>query len=95
MEPEFDRDGYPTDKTLETIATWDHRDSVGWFDFIKRAWHMSSWGWSETEDEYHISTGGWSGNESIIGAMNRNILWTLLWYSSRRGGHFVLKKIHK
>lgn len=39
------------------------------------------------------STGGWSGNESIIGAMQKNrMVWNFLWEQSRRGGHYVFDK---
>lgn len=63
------------------------------------------WGWTEhggsvgerddeIEDDpasryYEISTGGWSGNESLLGAMRRNVpLWRLTWVMNRRGGHY-------
>jgi hypothetical protein len=53
---------------------------------------MSSWGWHELKEDdrttYSISTAGWSGNEGIIKAMQGNILWSLFWVSSRRGGHY-------
>jgi hypothetical protein len=37
---------------------------------------------------YKISTAGWFGNEDIIMSMNNNFkLWSLVWYSSKRGDY--------
>lgn len=39
---------------------------------------------------WHVSTAGWSGNESIIGAMQKNYqFWWLCWHSTTRGGHYI------
>ena len=96
-------DGYPTDDALQIIRIWHWSDPKGWFSFIKSIWYMYSWGWHEGEAEHEynkddkvwrlsISTGGWSGNESIIQAMQDNIMmWHLNWVSSRRGGHYVFE----
>lgn len=97
-----DDDGYPTDYCLKLIEDWHWSDSKGWFNFIENVWYMKGWGWSEKEDigpvtgrqvvSFSISTGGWSGNESIIGAMQRNqMMWSLTWYQSRRGGHYIFQ----
>jgi hypothetical protein len=44
---------------------------------------------------HYVSTGGWSGNESIIGAMQRNdMMWHLNWVQSRRGGHYIFEEYH-
>lgn len=92
----LDEDGYPTEDALEAIKIWDHRDSLGWFAFIKDIWHLKSWGWTEVVTDqgrraFNISTGGWSGNESIINAMQDNFLWDLRWVQSRRGGHYIFE----
>jgi len=99
----LDEDGYPTDAALTVIKIWDWSDSKGWFEFIKSIWWMPEWGWHEKEEghdwdkdktvyRYHISTGGWSGNESIINAMEENTtMWSLQWYSSKRGGHYIFE----
>jgi hypothetical protein len=99
----LDDNGYPTDDALQIIRIWHWSDPKGWFSFIKIIWYVSSWGWHELETEhsykkdekvyqYHTSTGGWSGNESIIQAMQDNIMmWHLNWVSSRRGGHYVFE----
>ena len=75
-----------------------------WFALIKSAWWNPEWGWSEeggiaddalgsrggTIRRYLISTGGWSGNESLIGAMQKNrFAWMFTWEQSRRGGHYI------
>lgn len=97
-----DDDRYPTDYCLKLIEDWHWSDSRGWFNFIENVWYMKGWGWSEKEDigpvtgrqvvSFSISTGGWSGNESIIGAMQCNqMMWSLTWYQSRRGGHYIFQ----
>lgn len=103
MEEELlDEDGYPTEAALTIVEEWHWSDAKGWFDFIKSIWHLASWGWSEGDaiDDatgkkaycYYISTAGWSGNESIIGAMQRNdFMWHLNWVQSRRGGHYIFE----
>ena len=84
----LDDDGYPTDGALEIIEKWHWDDIKGWFKFIENLWYLRSWGWGEGEEpddfnkdkivyRYHISTAGWSGNESIIHAMQQNMLWVL------------------
>jgi hypothetical protein len=90
--PEFDADGYPTEKTLRTIRRWPLQDFKGLMEYIFEAWKYADWGWSRYGRRYSISTAGWSGNEEIIGALNANrMFWSLCWHSSRRGGHYVFK----
>jgi hypothetical protein len=97
-EATFDADGYPTSESLRRISDWPYDDPVGWFRFIYRCWWQPGWGWHEAPalddfnrpvHRYSISTGGWSGNEDVIGAMQKSFLWHLTWESSRRGGHYV------
>jgi len=87
-EPTFDYHGYPTDETLGAIKNWPIDQTIEWLDFIKLAW--SSYGriWIDKEGMHCFVTGGWSGNESIACAMQQNILWTVFWVESRRGGFF-------
>lgn len=99
----LDEDGYPKEDALELVSKWHWSDSKGWFEFIQKMWHLSSWGWSEQDEEnpwnkdemvhrYYISTAGWSGNESIIKAMEKNdMLWSIHWYQSNRGGHYIFE----
>ena len=95
-------DYYPTEAALEIIRIWHWSDARGWFKFIREVWHLGSWCWSEGEETdeldedkkayvYNISTAGWSGNESIIHAMQKNMMWHLNWVQSRRGGHYIFE----
>ena len=104
-EPTFDKDGYPTEETLERIATWPIEtvaDMHAAMDFAGSAWsYPDRW---ETFEEinatnpaapervYRFSTGGWSGNESIVGAIERNLVLQMMGaYSWQRGGHYVYR----
>ena len=85
-------DEYPTEDELKEITEWPHSDIEGLMNFIKSIWKYADCGyWKRTGKKYHISTGGWSGNEEIIGAMQKNkqFFWTMCWYQSRRGGHYI------
>lgn len=100
----LDENGYPTEAALTIIELWDFEDVVGWFDFIQGLWHHRTWGWHEDVANhewkkntdvyrYDISTAGWSGNESLIRAMESNImLWAMTWYRSQRGGHYIFER---
>ena len=100
----IDEDGYPTEEALQIVESWHWSDPKGWFDFIRNIWHLQSgYTWCEDEEDheyrenktvyrYKISTAGWSGNESIIRAMQKNdMMWTLNWVQSRRGGHYIFE----
>lgn len=100
--PLLDEDGYPTEWALKTISKWHWSDAKECFAFICDLWYHGDYGWKEGEsiDEitgkkgycYYVSTCGWSGNESIIAAMKENqMLWTLTWVQSRRGGHYIFE----
>jgi hypothetical protein len=89
----MDADGYPTKKELQEIRYWDFhdtRDFHGLMDYIYNLWYDAEDAWHRHDDVYKISTVGWSGNEDIICALQRNMMfWALYWYSSQRGGHYV------
>jgi hypothetical protein len=95
----MDIDGDPEDDELEKIEKWFHADMAGMMEYIKERWKYADDGyWRRRSRTYWVSTGGWSGNESIIGAMRRNMMfWAMCWCQSNRGGHykFVLPKEKK
>ena len=89
----FDEDGYPTEETLERIEKWDWQDALGCLRFVKDCWHWDDWAVETAAKEgieFRFATGGWSGNESLIGALQRNhMVWVLAWRMSQSGGLFV------
>lgn len=97
-QPEFDRDGYPTEETLSAIQLWSSgRSYMQLLDFVMQAWHWPEYAEKVEEDEnertvYIFRTGGWSGNESLIGALRLNpVFWTLCWLESYRGGRHLFE----
>jgi len=100
----LDYDGYPTEEALGIIRLWDvvrgeddNYDSMdarcrGLFYFIESIWKYASDGYFDYNEDgvYFLSTAGWSGNESIIEAMESNVLLQgLCWKASRAGGRYI------
>jgi hypothetical protein len=104
-EPEFDRDGYPTEATLQALRDWPVSEANGALDFMAAAWHWSKSGVSrklsssevkivnaEPGDRFlRFATGGWSGNEELLAAFEGTINWTLTWCLSARGGLHIFR----
>jgi hypothetical protein len=84
--------GYPTEDTLTVISNWPPNDYEGWLDFCIKLW--SDYGSvRKTSTKLVFTTGGWSGNEEIAGAMDRHILFRILYLSCwKRGGLTVWDK---
>lgn len=91
-EPEFDADGYPTDRTLEEVEHWPiERGFDRLLAFVQRAWRYEPY-FHRTQRRYYVSTAGWSGNESLMGALGRNyIFWAVCFIQERKGGHFIFE----
>ncbi|MCP4898858.1 MAG: hypothetical protein GY906_17950 [bacterium] len=90
----MDSDGYPTEKELQEIRDWPFEKLPELLPHVKSLWWQADWGWSEVGGTYNISTAGWSGNEDIIGALQDNTMfWMLYWQKSTRGGHYVFEKM--
>lgn len=93
-EQVLDPDEYPTDETLNAIATWAG-DWVDLFSLVHEAWKYPDRISVENDGEVYTvkaSTGGWSGNEDVIDALSRNfIAWAACWESSHRGGLYVFE----
>jgi hypothetical protein len=90
--------------TIREWPTTTLSDMVDCMDFAGRAWSYPDywhkdpdwhdperpvWWKPETEVRYVFSTGGWSGNESIIAAIEANMMVQMIGaWSWRRGGHY-------
>lgn len=87
---------YPREDELKRIESWPIPNDVrGLLDFIRHLWWQPEWGFilkGKRKLKLELHTGGWSGNEDIIGALLKNILfWDLYWVQSIRGGHYYFE----
>lgn len=93
----LDKDNYPDKISLKRIEKWDilKQGVQGLLDLVEENTHMADWSLSIAGKrvlrfEYH--TGGWSGNEEVINALRRNILFfSMFWKKSTRGGHYYFR----
>ncbi len=89
---ELDDDGYPTEETLESIATAKPSSPREALDMmmsvLKSVWQWDYFDLKENRRyrRLKIATGGWSGNEDIVRAFRRNFHFDYYWVSSARGG---------
>lgn len=101
--PSFDKEGHPTESTLDAIRNWPIRDPFGLARFVIEAWTYDNYATlspapddSEyahaVEMELRLATGGWSGNEDLASALQGNKMFHMLyWYMSKRGGLTVYR----
>ena len=82
---------YPTEDELKKIVEWPHSDFKGLMDFIHSIWEYAECGyWVQKHKRYYVSTAGLSGNEDIISALEKNLIfWIMCWQQSKRGGHYI------
>ena len=84
----MDSNGYPDEAELKQIREWPWQDFDGLMEFVKDLWRYPE-RFKRTGNDYYLSTGGWSGNESLIEALQLNLMfWGCCWEKSERGGHF-------
>lgn len=98
---------YPTEEQLKAIREWDYLDFETLASFVQSIWHwgedyarLSEWKEDEFGNDYRmfeLITGGWSGNEDIVSALNKNLMFNMIcWQASFRGGHHIyhIRKIN-
>lgn len=87
---DFDADGYPSEHALEKITAWPARDFNGLLEYVASLWAYPDYVTRAPEARtYTFATGGWSGNESLVSALQQNLIfWATCWLSSRRGGRY-------
>lgn len=90
----FDDDGYPSDYALEVVSSFEGSPQR-LVELIRLLWRGGDYvtvrlPWDD-KIEVRFITCGWSGNESIIGALERTMFNFRWWDSSHRGGLHVYK----
>ena len=85
---------YPTKKDLEIVSNYKVKDFdsfKGLADFILSIWHWEDWATLRGKT-LRLATGGWSGNEEIIGAIEKNTMFQMMcWQKSQRGGLHIYR----
>ncbi|NBP03680.1 MAG: hypothetical protein EBU90_27005 [Proteobacteria bacterium] len=99
-KPTFDSEGYPSEETLNYLERFlvinkgrceSDNLFVEMFDFFFDAYDCH-YGKIEKHDGYYrVVTGGWSGNESLIGALERSGIWSYLCLAYVQGGCYYLR----
>lgn len=80
---------YPTNKQLDAIKKWDPLDSHGLLEYVRELWAYPDYVKVKGK-KYTFATGGWSGNEDIIAALEKNLVFhAICWYASYRGGKHI------
>lgn len=103
MQALFDEDGYPSDQTLEEIVNFPFDNPSGFFELSEKAFnkHYGSWQIVESYENpelrsnkplkvVKIATGGWSGNEMVVNAMIKNVIWSVHFIACFRGGLYII-----
>lgn len=89
----LDKDGYPSMLSLRRIQRFSlvAYPLPAFLALVRANWWMDC-GWEHRGKTLWMSTGGWSGNEDVIDAMDRNLLfWPLSFDTHWTGGHFKFK----
>ena len=84
---------YPTDEDLNKVTSYPlktYEDYRYFAEYIENLWHYCGY-YQLKGNTLRLATGGWSGNESIIGAIHRNLYFAHCWCKSERGGLHVYK----
>ena len=95
---------YPEESVLRKIKKYDiMKDGVdGLLDLVHENWKYADEGGfrltGKKVRKLELITLGWSGNEDVINALGKNLMfWPLYWTKSVRGGHhwFEIKLFHE
>jgi len=75
---------------LDIIKRMDALKPWAIVDLIYEDWMYYGTIWQDREKGIlELATGGWSGNESIIAALQENLMfWGMYWMESKRGGYY-------
>ena len=92
--PKITQDGmaeYPTEEQLLSLSHYDviGKNLSGIADEIRECYNEDYGKIGFENGQLYLVTGGWSGNEDVIDALSRNVVfWATYWQKSERGGGY-------
>jgi hypothetical protein len=91
----LDKEGYPTDKTLQKLRQLNpfHQPIKEIIETIIGNWYGDAAVYDAHRQTLELHTEGWSGNEDAIAAIRDSGFWMLFWQSTVRGGHYYFVDI--
>jgi len=88
---------YPTDEEIKELVDLANKfDGVqATIDCLEEIYNTTYGTLNIEKDEnddtvIQLSTGGWSGNEQIVGELQKTFFWARFWEAHYRGGHYKL-----
>jgi hypothetical protein len=91
----LDKEGYPTDKTLQKLRQLNPflQPIEEIIEIIIGNWYGDAAVYDAEKQTLELHTDGWSGNEDAIAAIRDSAFWMLFWQSTVRGGHYYFVDI--
>lgn len=85
---------YPLPCQLKKLARLAEQNKpMETVEYMRGLWWADTWGFHVNQKpggvQLDLSTGGWSGNEDIIGVLQKSFFWLAHWKQSSRGGHYI------
>mgnify|MGYP000689841837 CR=1 FL=1 len=73
------KSNYPTNEQLDRIKNWDYNDIEGCLRYIKDLWNTHYGRCGEGNGFFVFATGGWSGNEALLSALEKSLVWSFIY----------------
>lgn len=90
--------GYPLEQELKIIQTTvvGSHNFHAFMETVRKSWNWDKDYFICNGDTYELHTCGWSGNEEVIAALQKNVMfWLMYWKRTTTGGHYIFSADRK